>query len=854
MTQTWNTVRIFISSTFRDMHAERDHLVKVVFPELRERCAKRQMHLIDMDLRWGITEEEAEQGKVLEIILDEIERSRPFFIGILGERYGFIPDNIPEDAEIAHPWLKEYPDNSLTALEIIHGVLSNQELAKHSFFYFRDPQFISKMPENMLSDYIAENSGAAQKLAILKDEIRSSNRPIMENYPCRWDNSKEILVDLDVFGQQVLEDLWTAISEEYPEDAPESDPLAIERQMHEAFAEDRSHLHIGRINEAALLTKHISGTDRQPIVITGESGSGKSSFLATWYRRYVSENPDDFVLAYFIGASPDSTDNMRLLRNMCKELKYNFDLKENLPEDDKKLSEVLMSLLQAASKGRRIVILLDALDQLSAKEGAHGLSWLLDYLPANVSLVVSSLEGDSLEVLRRRGAEEIALQQLTVGEQRQIVHAQLREWGRKLDEQQISALLSHPGVDNPLYLWVALEELRLFGSYEQLTGRIEGLAPDVSSLFDQVLARLEEDHGHEFVTEAFSLLGCSRYGLSENELLELLQREKEEQLPRALWVRLARSAKAYLVQRGELVGFFHRHLDDAVSARYLTHENRHAKLAAYFKQTTLERKLDEYPYQLQHAQEWQSLAAALSDLDFFEYAWVQGREYEWMSYWRSLKEHFEPGICYQKAIKIRDKVEGETVAFARLLGIIGLFLDDMALYPSALPFKERDLAITEKCLGPDHPDVAQSLANLAALYHSQGNYAEAEPLYRRALAIKEKALGCDHPSVAISLSSLAGLYDSKGKYTEVEPLYKRALAIFEMALGPDHPNVAVSLNNLAGLYESQGRYGEAEPLYKRALAIKEKALGPDHPDAIKSLNNLQDIIIHRGNMTMQRHF
>jgi hypothetical protein len=40
MPSTWQTVRVFISSTFRDMHAERDHLVKVVFPALRERIAK----------------------------------------------------------------------------------------------------------------------------------------------------------------------------------------------------------------------------------------------------------------------------------------------------------------------------------------------------------------------------------------------------------------------------------------------------------------------------------------------------------------------------------------------------------------------------------------------------------------------------------------------------------------------------------------------------------------------------------------------------------------------------------------------------------------------------------------------
>ena len=726
MTSTWNTIRIFISSTFRDMHAERDHLVKVVFPELRERCTKRQLHLIDIDLRWGITEEEAETGKVLELILDEAERSRPFFIGILGERYGSIPDNIPEEAEFAYPWLRDYPDHSLTALEIIHGVLRNQELAKRSFFYFRDPQFITKMPESIRGDFIAENPDATQKLAALKDKIRSSNRPVTENYPCHWDDSKESIVDLDIFGQHVLEDLWTAIKEEYPEDAPQSDPLNIERQMHEAFVEERSHLHIGRIEEASQLTEHVESTDRQPMVITGESGSGKSAFLATWYRQYAAEHPDDHVLAYFIGASPDSTDHMRLLRNMCKELKSNFNLEENLPEDDKKLSEALMSLLLAASQDRRIIILLDALDQLSAKEGAHGLGWLLDYLPANVSLVVSSLEGDSLEVLRRRGAEEIALQQLTIDEKRQIVQAQLSEWGRKLDEQQIYALLSHPGVENPLYLRVALEELRLFGSYEQLTGRIVALAPDVSHLFEQVLARLEEDHGREFVAEAFSLLGCSRYGLSENELLELLRREGEEQLPSALWVRLSRSAKAYLVQRGDLVGFFHRQLADSVFARYLTHENRHAKLVAYFKQTTLERKLDEYPYQLQHAEEWRSLATALSDLEFFEYAWDQGNKYEWMAYWESLKESYDPEDCYQKVIDNRLNNTGKTVEIARSMNKIGEFLSGMSIYIPALSMFENSFAILNPELGSDDPEVAALIYNIARAYDKQFGESKAE--------------------------------------------------------------------------------------------------------------------------------
>ena len=44
MAQTWRTVRVFISSTFRDMQAERDHLVRFVFPKLREELLKRQIH------------------------------------------------------------------------------------------------------------------------------------------------------------------------------------------------------------------------------------------------------------------------------------------------------------------------------------------------------------------------------------------------------------------------------------------------------------------------------------------------------------------------------------------------------------------------------------------------------------------------------------------------------------------------------------------------------------------------------------------------------------------------------------------------------------------------------------------
>jgi nephrocystin-3 len=841
MTSRWRTVRVFISSTFRDMHDERDCLIKVVFPELRERCAKRQLHLVDMDLRWGVTEEEAEQGKVLHIILDEIDRSRPFFVAILGERYGYVPGKVPEDTEFLHPWLRDYADHSLTALEIIHGVLRNPDLASRSFFYLRDPQFISEVPESKRADFMAENPEAARKLATLKDKIRASGRPVMENYPCRWDKTTGQVIDLGSFGEQVLEDLWTAICEEHPEEAPDADPLATERQMHEAFAEERSHLHVGRMEQARRLTEYVQGRDRRPGVITGESGCGKSAFLASWYLKHAAENPDDFVLAYFIGASPDSTNHLRLLRNICQELKRQCNLKEEIPEDDKKLSETLAILLADASQGKsRIVLVIDALDQLSPLEGAHGLGWLLDYIPEKVRLVVSSLEGDYLDVLRRHEAEEITLPPLTTDEQREIVQALLGEWRRKLDDRQMSALLSHPGVKNPLYLGVALEELRLFGRFEQLTLRIEALAEDIPGLFDQVLARLEEDHGRELVTEAFSLLGCSRYGLSETELLDLLSREGEVQLPRALWARLARSARMYIIQRGELFGFFHRQLAEAVATRYPEREKSHGKLATYFQNAPLERKLDEYPYQLQHAEQWQTLANTLSDLDLFEHAWENDRKYEWIGYWRALEGRFEPGPSYQAAIEAREKLEGETLHIARLLSIISQLCTDMTLLQYALILEEHALQVTESILGPNHLDVASSLERLAEIHKALGNYNRTLSAYHRELAIKERILGSKHLDLAPCLLNLAELYFLWGDWPKGTPFFNRADIIYIEAFEFNRSkivslDVADHLARWAGINITWSRYKKALPILQRVLAAQEKILGPNHPKVAHSL-------------------
>src|SRR5262245_18501761 len=92
-------VRVFVSSTFRDMHAERDHLNRFVFPELRARCLRLGWDFLGVDLRWGITEDEAERDDTLALCLSELDRCRPFFVGLLGDRYGTLvsPTLVPAD-------------------------------------------------------------------------------------------------------------------------------------------------------------------------------------------------------------------------------------------------------------------------------------------------------------------------------------------------------------------------------------------------------------------------------------------------------------------------------------------------------------------------------------------------------------------------------------------------------------------------------------------------------------------------------------------------------------------------------------------------------------------------------------
>jgi hypothetical protein len=205
MTATWKTVRVFISSTFRDMQAERDHLVRFVFPKLRQELLLRRIRLADVDLRWGVPEKNAdgEKANSWEYCRQWIDRVEPFFVCILGQRYGWVPE--PEQLKAREDRQRQQGEKrSIADMEVRHAAL-NTKLKRRSYFYLR----ATEAPATV-SEYV-DPPPLLSKLAQLKTEVRSCGRPVRD-YLCEWTGSD--FVGMEEFGRRVLDDLWFGVLRE----------------------------------------------------------------------------------------------------------------------------------------------------------------------------------------------------------------------------------------------------------------------------------------------------------------------------------------------------------------------------------------------------------------------------------------------------------------------------------------------------------------------------------------------------------------------------------------------------------------------------------------------------------------
>ncbi len=148
MPQQTKTFRLFVSSTFSDMRAERSILQKEVFPKLEKLCESKGAKFQAVDLRWGVNEESQLDQKTMDICLGEIARCqrispKPNFIILLGDRYGWqpIPVKIPA-----------------TEMEEILNILDNKDIEILASWYKLDEnavpgEYVLQPRENEYQDY-----------------------------------------------------------------------------------------------------------------------------------------------------------------------------------------------------------------------------------------------------------------------------------------------------------------------------------------------------------------------------------------------------------------------------------------------------------------------------------------------------------------------------------------------------------------------------------------------------------------------------------------------------------------------------------------------------------------------------
>jgi len=200
---------------------------------------------------------------------------------------------------------------------------------------------------------------------------------------------------------------------------------------------------------------------------------------------------------------------------------------------------------------------------------------------------------------------------------------------------------------------------------------------------------------------------------------------------------------------------------------------------------------------------------------------------------------------YVRALEIQRSLAPDDLATARTYNNLGRALYARRNFADARRFHTAALAIRQRTLGAQHPDVATSLNNLGAVARAEGDLRGAMKLFQQALDLRERLLGADHPYTAISLNNIAEIHIAEGDLGLALALHERALKIRRLRFGEDHPETARSLHNLGVLQLERGDLDAAERALTDAARIRGARLGPEHPETLASLERLRDLATRR---------
>ena len=600
---------------------------------------------------------------------------------------------------------------SATHQEIERGAMQVEDADEHVFGFFRRITNLDEVKEDLpgapAKDYADTgadghfDADAYRRLQDLKGQLGERIGHNIHNYAAQWTGEGittdhigrlpeemaacQAMLAEEYVPQNLCQAVWRALALVILaecEQLEEKGALELEVEAHAEFGQERARFFVGREAILEEIATYLAGGNQHPLAVWGESGTGKSAMMARAVGKAQEAHTQAEVVYRFIGATPDSSNGRALLESLCRQVYQEFDFERqkrerlalvkgtdeeaqksrnlieeeySIPPDYPGLLETFRAFLAKVPTGKRLILFLDALDQLSDADNARNLIWLPRQLPEYVKLVVSTLPGECLDALAVKLPEtqRLELEPLSSEEGADLLDRWLASVGRTLQPGQSSEVLHEfSRCSLPLYLKLAFEEARRWRSYDG----VPDLGSDIPGIVGNLFQRLsdEANHGEMLVSRSLGYLGAAKNGLTEDELLDVLsadgadgevmadfyrrspQSPEVNRLPVVVWSRLYHDLEPYLAERAadatSLMSFYHRQLSEMVAEDYLAgveKRDRHRALARHFGSQALQmekeerrtpnfRKLSELPYQQAHGGLSDELCATLTEFKFLE--------------------------------------------------------------------------------------------------------------------------------------------------------------------------------------------------------------------------------------------
>ncbi|KOU59346.1 hypothetical protein ADK57_33880 [Streptomyces sp. MMG1533] len=474
---------LFVSSTFDDFHSERDLLTSIVFPELAERLGRRWYDFEPVDLRLGVdtmvhADEAAKSRLVMQVCLQEVARSRPFVLGMIGDRYGWVvPDELARMAAEESGFEGPTAGRSMTDLELQFGVLQERGTRDSvgARVYVRELD-LSGAPDEVRARF-TDAAGGAGRLRELKSELLERLGPTRcREYRAVWDARQARVAGLTDFRAMVTEDLWEDL------DLATSGARAVavgwearERAVLDEFFHHSAADFVGRTNLLRDLrefatTRQAAAAAARVCAVTGVPGSGKSSLAAELVRR-LRASEDLVVLDHAAGISGVAGSVDTMLRRWLTELPGGTTATsvDDLAGAD--LERAFARALTRVAAQRPVVIVVDAVDEFEQSVRARRMTWLPKIWPQDAKLVFTATPGDDVEsVVRRTGALPREVGPLGSDEAAELVDAIYRRYRRHVNRSVKQAILEKRTADgasahgSPLWLELVCQEMNLLNA------------------------------------------------------------------------------------------------------------------------------------------------------------------------------------------------------------------------------------------------------------------------------------------------------------------------------------------------------------------------------------------------------